>query len=310
MPWESSSGAESHLEEVDVPEARILRVARGWRLVAMLMGTMTMIAGHLAWDAERRNTTLRGEVGQLRTRLSERRELIMHQRQEMSQVTIAVDRLARTTTSLRERAAQARRLAHMEQSQDRGAETAAVPVSFDGGMSIVSEDAAHALEELTWLDAQAASATDSLAVLTVLLKQRANDLTRPGVPSTWPVRGLVTSPFGTRESPYGEGREMHPGIDISAGYGIPVTATGNGEVAFAGRDGGYGGLVVIDHGGRLQTLYGHLSKLYVREGQQVRRGQAIGAVGATGRATGAHLHYEVRMDGSPVDPRRYLLAKK
>src|SRR5439155_455902 len=73
-----------------------------------------------------------------------------------------------------------------------------------------------------------------------------------------------------------------------------------------GRDPGYGGLVIVDHGGRLDTLYGHLSALYVREGQQVHRGQAIGAVGATGRATGAHLHYEVRVNGAPVDPRRYL----
>src|SRR5947209_2426417 len=103
-----------------------------------------------------------------------------------------------------------------------------------------------------------------------------------------------------------EGREMHPGIDISAQYGLPVTAAGNGEVIFAGRDPGYGGLVIVDHGGRLDTLYGHLSALYVREGQQVHRGQAIGAVGATGRATGAHLHYEVRVNGAPVDPRRYL----
>ena len=291
-------------------EARILRLARGWRLVAMLMGTMTMIAGHLAWDAERRNTALRGELGQLRTRLSERRELIAHQRQEMSQVAVAVDRLARTTTTLRERAAQARRLAHMEESRDHAPETMAIPASFvDGSLSIVSEDAAHALEQLAWLDTQAATATDSLAVLTVLLKQRANDVSR-GLPSIWPVRGLVTSPFGTRESPYGEGREMHPGIDISAGYGRPVTAAGNGEVVFAGRDGGYGGLVVVDHGSNLHTLYGHLSKLYVREGEQVHRGQTIGAVGATGRATGAHLHYEVRMNGAPVDPRRYLVAKR
>jgi murein DD-endopeptidase MepM/ murein hydrolase activator NlpD len=275
----------------------------------MLMGTMTMIAGHLAWDAERRNLALRDDVGLLRTRLSERRELITRQRQEMSQVAMAVDRLARTTTILREKAAQARRLAHMEESRDHATEAVAVPVSFDGAMSIVSEDAAHTLEQLAWLDTQAANATDSLAVLTVLLRQPANDLSR-GLPSIWPVRGFVTSPFGKRESPYGEGREMHPGIDISAGYGHPVTAAGNGEVVFAGRDGGYGGLVVVDHGSRLHTLYGHLSKLYVREGQLVRRGQAIGAVGATGRATGAHLHYEVRMNGAPVDPRRYLVAKR
>ena len=101
-------------------------------------------------------------------------------------------------------------------------------------------------------------------------------------------------------------RSMHPGIDISASYGSPVTAAGNGGVIFAGRDPGYGGVVIVAHGGQLDTLYGHLSALYVREGQSVRRGQAVGAVGATGRATGAHLHYEVRVNGAPVDPRRYL----
>src|SRR5439155_78994 len=102
------------------------------------------------------------------------------------------------------------------------------------------------------------------------------------------------------------GRAMTPGTDIATEYALPGTAAGNGEVFFAGPHPGYGGLVIVDHGGRLDTLYGHLSALYVREGQQVHRGQAIGAVGATGRATGAHLHYEVRVNGAPVDPRRYL----
>jgi len=180
-----------------------------------------------------------------------------------------------------------------------------VAASVDGRMSVVSEDAGHALEELAWLDRQAAAASDSFAVLTVMLKDRVAEVSR-GVPTLWPVRGLVTSPFGTRMSPYGEGREMHPGIDISARYGVPVTAAGSGEVIFAGRDPGYGSLIIVDHGGHLDTLYGHLSALYVREGQRVRGGQAIGAVGATGRATGAHLHYEVRVNGAPVDPRRYL----
>ncbi len=287
-----------------MPDARAFtRAARGWRLVAVLMGTMTMIAGHLAWDAERRNAALRSDVGQLRMRLLEKKDVIARQRQEMSEVAMGVDRLARTTMTLRERATQARRLAHMEETRDQ--ETFVVPASFDGGMSIVSEDAAHALEQLAWLDGQAHDAGDSLAVLTAVMKERQGDASR-GVPTVWPVRGLVTSPFGARMSPWGEGPEVHPGLDISAHYGQPVAAAGAGEVVFAGRDGGYGGLVVIDHGGQLHTLYGHLSALYVREGQLVRRGQPVGAVGASGRATGAHLHYEVRVNGSAVDPRRYL----
>jgi murein DD-endopeptidase MepM/ murein hydrolase activator NlpD len=285
-------------------DARVFaRAARGWRLVALLMGTMTMIAGHLAWDAQRRNVALSNDVGELRMRLIEKRDVIVRQRQEMSEVAMAVDRLARTTTVLRERATVARRLAHMEETRDQ--QSFVVPASFGGGMSIVSEDAAHALEELAWLDGQAANASDSIAVLTAVLRAPRAEASY-GVPTAWPVHGLVTSPFGARMSPWGEGTETHPGIDISAHYGQPVGAAGPGEVVFAGRDGGYGGLVVIDHGGRLNTLYGHLSALYVRPGQLVRRGQPVGAVGATGRATGAHLHYEVRVNGSPVDPNRYL----
>jgi len=257
------------------------------------------------WQAEQRNAALRAEMAGLRSRLADRRELIGHQRREMAQVASAVDHLARTTGALGERGAEARRLAHMEESRAETRTLVNVAATLDGGMSVMSEDAGRALEQLAWLDGQAAAASDSFAVLTALVKDRGEEASR-GVPTLWPVRGLVTSPFGARTSPYGEGREMHPGIDISASYGSPVTVAGNGAVIFAGRDPGYGGVVIVAHGGQLDTLYGHLSALYVREGQSVRRGQAIGAVGATGRATGAHLHYEVRVNGAPVDPRRYL----
>ena len=283
--------------------------ARGWRFVAALALVMVVVAGHLAWDAERRSRGLREENVALRARVAEKREIVARQRQEMSAVAGAIDRLARTTSSLRERAVQARRLGHMEESYDWAPRLMTVNATLADGMPILSGDAAHALDQLDWLDRQTSAAADSIAVLMVLVRQRAEDMTR-GIPNVWPVQGLVTSPFGSRISPYGENREMHPGIDIAAAYGSPVAAAGAGQVIFAGRDGGYGGLVVVDHGGQLDTLYGHLSALYVREGQHVRRGQPLGAVGATGRATGAHLHYEVRINGAPVDPRRYLTVAK
>ena len=277
-----------------MPDTRVIsRPTKGWRLAAALVVVTVAVAAVQVWRAEQRTAALRDEVAWLRTRLADKRELIARQRREMAQVASAVDRLARTTAALGERGAEARRLTHMAESRGETPALVNVAARLDGGGSVVSEDAGRALEELAWVDGQAAAASDSFAVLTALLKDRGEEVSR-GVPTLWPVRGLVTSPFGARTSPYGEGRETHPGIDISARYGMPVT------------DRGYGGLVIVAHGGQLETLYAHLSALYVREGQQVRCGQAIGAVGATGRATGAHLHYEVRLAGTPVDPRRYL----
>jgi murein DD-endopeptidase MepM/ murein hydrolase activator NlpD len=126
----------------------------------------------------------------------------------------------------------------------------------------------------------------------------------PGAPGafSWPVSGPITSPFGLRSNPFGPGLEMHPGIDIGAPQGATIAASAGGRVIFAGWYGGYGNAIIIDHGGSMSTLYGHCSQIFVSEGQDVQRGQAIGAVGMTGRATGPHLHFEVRVNGVPVDP--------
>ena len=115
------------------------------------------------------------------------------------------------------------------------------------------------------------------------------------------MRGAVSSPFGWRRSPYGRRIEWHPGIDIFAAYGTPVRAAGDGEVVFAAGAGEYGALVVLDHG-RATSRYAHLSAIWVRPGQRVLRGEPVGAVGETGRATAPHLHYEVRVGREPLDP--------
>jgi murein DD-endopeptidase MepM/ murein hydrolase activator NlpD len=125
-----------------------------------------------------------------------------------------------------------------------------------------------------------------------------------GTPSShglvWPAAGPVTSPFG-----YRWGR-LHEGIDIGAGYGATIVAAAAGRVIYCGWMEGYGNLTVIDHGGGLATAYGHQSSIAVSCGQDVAQGQAIGAVGSTGHSTGPHLHFEVRVNGSPVDPLGYL----
>jgi murein DD-endopeptidase MepM/ murein hydrolase activator NlpD len=131
--------------------------------------------------------------------------------------------------------------------------------------------------------------------------------TRAMTPSIWPVSGELTDGFGGRSNPFGGGSfEFHTGQDIATLWGTPVQAAANGKVSFAGWQNGYGQIVIVDHGGGLTTRYGHLSHLDVIEGQQVARGETLGRVGSTGRSTGPHLHYEVRINDEPVNPKQYL----
>ncbi len=122
----------------------------------------------------------------------------------------------------------------------------------------------------------------------------------------YPSDAPTSSPFGWRMHPILGYRRFHAGLDFAAGYGSTVRAADSGTVIFAGWYGGYGRAIIINHGNNLTTLYGHTSELYVSEGQTVGRGQAIAAVGSTGLSTGPHLHFEVRRDGTPVDPMNFL----
>ncbi|MEH2265452.1 murein hydrolase activator EnvC family protein [Nostoc sp.] len=122
----------------------------------------------------------------------------------------------------------------------------------------------------------------------------------------YPSDAATSSPFGWRIHPILGYRRFHAGLDFAASYGSKIRAADSGRVIFAGWYGGYGRAVIIDHGNGMTTLYGHTSELYVSEGQAVERGQAIAAVGSTGFSTGPHLHFEVRRNGTPVDPANYL----
>jgi len=126
-------------------------------------------------------------------------------------------------------------------------------------------------------------------------------------PSIWPVSGWLTSGFGNRISPFTGEVSMHKGIDIAARPLTPVVAPANGIVVRTGFDGGFGNMIRIDHGFGMMTAYGHLAKIGVHVGQRVSRGQLIGFVGSTGLSTGPHLHYEVYVNSSPVNPLRYIL---
>ena len=128
-------------------------------------------------------------------------------------------------------------------------------------------------------------------------------------PTLWPVQGTLEGGFGGRRNPFGGGGyEFHSGQDIEAAWGAPVVSGAAGRVSFVGWQNGYGQLVIVDHGGGLTTRYGHLSHIDVELDQPISRGQLLGKVGSTGRSTGPHLHYEVRINDQAVNPLPYLLT--
>lgn len=127
------------------------------------------------------------------------------------------------------------------------------------------------------------------------------------LPTRQPALGYFTSGFGVRRSPYGGRDKMHEGLDIANRAGTPIQAPANGLVVFAGQKPGYGRTVIIDHGYGLETWYGHTSKIIARTNQKIRRGEPIALIGNTGLSTGSHVHYEVRVNGIPVDPLSYIL---
>jgi murein DD-endopeptidase MepM/ murein hydrolase activator NlpD len=128
-------------------------------------------------------------------------------------------------------------------------------------------------------------------------------------PSIWPAQGWLSDAYGRREDPFTGKSDFHPALDISTEYGKPIYATANGTVQVATRSGNYGNLVQLSHGFGIRTRYGHMSRFAVKVGDEVARGDVIGYVGATGRATGAHVHYEVWVNGRPINPLKLLASK-
>jgi murein DD-endopeptidase MepM/ murein hydrolase activator NlpD len=171
-----------------------------------------------------------------------------------------------------------------------------------GGPTPVEETGLGTLPKMQARAVQLAGALDAVEEK---LEQRVHWIS--STPAITPVRGIFTSGFGTRSDPLTHGRGNHQGVDIAAAPGQPVRASADGIVMIAGDQGGLGKAVFLAHGYGLTTRYGHMSAVNVRPGQRVRRGDVLGRVGSTGRSTGYHLHYEVRLDGEPVNPLGYIV---
>ncbi|HUB00259.1 MAG TPA: M23 family metallopeptidase [Terracidiphilus sp.] len=201
------------------------------------------------------------------------------------------------------------RRSRLTAAKQPAASAAAAPVAptLATSNNVSAQAVAHSIDQLSALRDDALSGRVSLALESGLSPSFTGDWTAlAAAPTLWPLEGRVTSSFGERLDPIdGEG-EFHTGIDIAAPYGSPVRATGDGEVTGADMGHGYGRTVVIDNGHHVMTIFAHLSSITVIPGEHVSRGQIIGYVGVSGRTTGPNLHYEVRVDGVPVNPHKYL----
>lgn len=183
------------------------------------------------------------------------------------------------------------------------------PIHLAPGEPITSSSARalerHVEKEIDWLQGQIGEQEDATRLL--LAEAEKKSAQWKATPSIWPVKGWVTSGFGPRVSPFTGRPALHDGLDIGAAPETPVRAPANGRVTAIGYDSKLGNIVRLDHGYGLQTLYGHMAKYVVKNGQRVKRGDVIGLVGTTGLSTGPHLHYMVKVKGRPVNPRKYIL---
>ena len=179
------------------------------------------------------------------------------------------------------------------------------PGGMGGEREPLSIVAVQLQEKLSWLKNEAVVQERYLQELTGIVRERRAQWA--ATPSIWPVRGWVSSGFGHRVSPFTGKDTMHGGLDITAPMRTPVIAPAGGTVHFAGSEAGLGNTVTLSHGYGMKTVYGHMDKIKVTTGQAVRRGDLIGWVGNTGLSTGPHLHYEVEVSGSSVDPLKYII---
>jgi murein DD-endopeptidase MepM/ murein hydrolase activator NlpD len=259
--------------------ARVQRIRVEKRLVTIVCAVLLLLGVGLfygLYGLTQHANHLRIEFENQRLRAENER-----QRQELEKLNNRVERVEDTSRKLAEKSGV------VEQPNPPGT----------GGPALPLDEMA-----LATLTAKMGRLEEDLRAYEAILRQRGY------TPTVWPVDGTLEGGFGGRRNPFGgSGYEFHSGQDIEALWGAPVIAGASGKVSFVGWQNGYGQLVIVDHGGGLSTRYGHLSHIDVELNQTVERAQLLGKVGSTGRSTGPHLHYEVRINDQAVDPLPYLL---
>jgi murein DD-endopeptidase MepM/ murein hydrolase activator NlpD len=273
--------------------------------VILLAGALVGAGSILRWREDYRGWLQ--DLAWLRQGSAAKLELVQEQHRALSALVGELSQLREESLELQSLRDQVRVLGHLEGEHDVSKEVVRsrpLETPVRGSATVML---GYAYEDIDVLRNVTRETTDTLSLLVALLEDQTG--IRPDIPSVWPVVGKrsISSPFGWRRSPLSHGNGYHRGIDIRGPYGKPIVAAADGRVTYAGRDPGYGNLVVLNHGSGIYTWYGHLSRIHVRKGAEVARGERIGALGSTGQATGPHLHFEVRVNGVPVNPERYFV---
>jgi len=282
---------------------RKFRLPRRWlRNAAYVLGGLTLVGllsiGHYfaLLGSASENSVLKEENAQLRSQILLVQEKVAH-------ISATLDRVERFDAKLRTAVTQ---LQDPERNLAIGpVGTSEVEAQIPGPAPAAEANLSALPGKISSLETEAARQEQSLRELQEYFDDQRSLLA--STPSIWPARGWVTSDFGTRIDPYTAERKMHQGLDIATPHGQPIYTPSDGTVVFSGTEGGYGKVLVVDHGYGVKTRYGHLSEIYVKAGDRVNRGDKVAAVGNTGRSTGPHLHYEVRVNGIPENPRKFIL---
>ncbi len=277
---------------------------------AMAASVLLVVSGYMFWDywhlkrVSFRSLTLKDTV-------ASQREEILNQREQIQRFANDINSLKSRLIELSSLEKKVRDLSKMKQSEKPGSIFGmGGPAPEDLDTSIALSDKHNQLvremhEQIKVLDQTSRVQHDEFEDLLKYLEDQRTTLA--STPSVFPISGRISSGFGYRKSPFNDLREFHKGLDISAPSGTPIIATAAGIVTFSGTKGFWGNLIVIDHGHGVVTQYAHAKKLLKKRGDAVKRNEVIALVGSTGRSTGPHVHYEVHLNGIPVNPKKYVL---
>jgi murein DD-endopeptidase MepM/ murein hydrolase activator NlpD len=277
---------------------------RGWFIVFLLLLTVSMAAGNvILWNKY-------AEHSRIEQGLNIAEKTVQEQKTQLLSLSQKITSLQGNLNRIRDFDSKLRVMINLDQDGSQAAAPKGGPANENfskGYLPLYRQEllARKMHEFLRQLNVEAR--LEEVRQQEIMHTLRSNQNILEATPSIWPTSGWVTSGFAWRTSPFTGKREFHKGLDISAPRGTPVYAPARASVTFAGRDGSYGLSIRLKHNASLSTRFAHLNRIAIKSGQEVTRGELIGYVGNTGRSTGPHLHYEVRLNGVPVNPKRYIL---